>query len=313
VDVPQISSIDGKTTRSKYDEKRMELTEHLGELRTRIIRACWYLVIGAILTYQFFTPIYGFFYRPLEKEMSRQNVARAHEGAEPGFALPSATHNPPTLKEIQQTNRAIDWIYNHPGNVPIMSIVFHNFHEPFMVRMKVSIATGFILVLPFVFYELAAFITPALTPEERRPLRVLLPISVLLLIFGVTVAYFTMFYAMHWFLSYLADFPHGAVLYQDPNDYILFFIKMMAAFGLAFQLPVVLMFGGFIGVITSKGLMKHWRWGVVGAVLGGVFTPSNDLPSMALMTIPLLFLYAFSILLVRLVERWKAKAKAKPA
>jgi sec-independent protein translocase protein TatC len=291
----------------KYDEKRMELTEHLGELRMRIIRSCWYLVLGAIITYQFFAPIYGFFYKPLQAEMSRQNAANAHNKAEVGFTMPVATHNPPSLQEVQQTNHAIDWLYHHPGNVPIMSIVFHNFHEPFMVRLKVSMATGFILVLPFVMYELGAFITPALTPEERRPLRALLPVSALLLVCGVLVAYCTMFYAMHWFLSYLADFPPPAVLYQDPNDYILFFIKMMAAFGLAFQLPVVLMFGAFIGIITSKGLQKHWRWGVVVAVLGGVFTPSNDLFSMALMTFPLLGLYVLSIFLVKLVERWKSK------
>jgi sec-independent protein translocase protein TatC len=55
------------------DEKRMELTEHLAELRTRIIRSLWYLLVGAILAYQFFSPLYGFLYRPLEREMLRQN------------------------------------------------------------------------------------------------------------------------------------------------------------------------------------------------------------------------------------------------
>src|SRR5262249_21129474 len=148
-----------------------------------------------------------------------------------------------------------------------------------------------------------------LTPQERRPLRLLAPVSVLLLAFGVAVAYVTMFYAMRWFLSYLDDFPQPAVLMQDPNDYILFFVKMMAAFGVAFQLPVVLMGGAYVGLVTSKGLIKHWRWGVVVAALGGVFTPSNDLFSMALMSIPLLILYGGSIFLVMLIERIKAKDK----
>ena len=61
-----------------------------------------------------------------------------------------------------------------------------------------------------------------------------------------------MFFAMRWFLSYLDDFPQPAVLMQDPNDYILFFVKMMAAFGLAFQLPVVLMGMAFVGLVSLE-------------------------------------------------------------
>lgn len=296
-----------------YDEKRMELTGHLAELRSRILRSLFYLVLGAILTYQFFGPLYGFFYRPLEKEMRRQNAVKGRSGQAEAFVLPRALSDPPSKADYDKLADSVQWIYEHPSSVPLMSIVFRNFHEPFMVRLKVSIITGFILVLPLVVWELAAFITPALTPKERRPLRLLMPVSIVLLIFGIVVAYCTMFFAMHWFLSYLDDFPQPAVLMQDPNDYILFFVKMMAAFGIAFQLPVVLMFGAFLGLITSKGLTKHWRWGVVIAALGGVFTPSNDLFSMALMSFPLLLLYGASIFLVRIVERMRAKDQPSPA
>jgi sec-independent protein translocase protein TatC len=287
----------------------MELTEHLGELRSRILRSIMYLVVGAIVAYQFFAPLYGLLYRPLEKEIKRQNALNIRAADQAVFVVPRALHDPPTKADFDALANAVEWIHEHPAAIPLMSIVFHNFHEPFMVRLKISIVYGFILVLPFVIRELALFILPALTPQERKPLRLLLPISLCLLAFGVAVAYITMFYAMHWFLSYLADFPQPAVLMQDPNDYILFFVKMMAAFGLAFQLPVVLMGGAYLGLITSKGLMKHWRWGVVIAALGGLFTPSNDLFSMALMSIPLLILYAGSIFLVRIVERIRAKQK----
>jgi sec-independent protein translocase protein TatC len=287
----------------------MELTEHLGELRSRIMRSLLYLILGAIIAYQFFSPLYGVLYRPLEKEMKRQNMERVHRGDSTVLFIPHATTDPASKADFDKLAEAVRWIYDHPGTAPLMSIVFRNFHEPFMVRLKISIVYGFILVLPFVLWELAQFLLPALTPQERRPLRLLAPVSVLLLAFGIVVAYMTMFYAMRWFLSYLDDFPQPAVLMQDPNDYILFFVKMMAAFGVAFQLPVVLMGGAYVGLITSKGLIKHWRWGVVVAALGGVFTPSNDLFSMALMSIPLLLLYGGSIFLVMLIERIKAKEK----
>jgi|SRR5579871_1064532 len=301
--------------RARDDEKRMELTEHLAELRQRIITSIFYLVIGAILAYQFFTPLYGLLYRPLAKEMRLRNATQARSQAVQDITLldPNTISNPPTRAQVQQLAREMQWLIEHPGSGRTVTIAFRNFHEPFLVRVKISIIYGFILVSPLVLWQLALFIAPALTPEERRPLRLLIPISVLLLAFGVLVAYFTMFYAMHWFLSYLEDFPQPSVLIQDPNDYILFFVKMIAAFGIAFQLPVVLMGGAFLGFITSKGLIRHWRWGIMIAALGALFTPSNDIFSMLLMAIPLLVLYAGSILLVRWVERMKARQRPRPA
>lgn len=292
----------------------MELTEHLAELRSRILRCMLYLLVGATLAYQVFTPLYGFLYRPLVRQMKLLNIKAIQysdtaNGVDP-LVIPQV-HPPLTQQQIaDQLNRfraALLFIRQHPVSTPVLGNVFHGFYEPFTVRLKLSILFGFILTTPLIVGELALFIAPALTPQELRPLRILIPISIALLIFGIAVAYCTMFYAMAWFLSYLTDFPHGAALMQDPNDYIVFFVKMLAAFGVAFQLPVVLMGGAFLGFITSKGLLKHWRWGVVIAALGGVFTPSNDLISMALMAIPLLILYFFSVLLVRMVEAMKAR------
>ena len=288
-------------------DKRMELTEHLGELRTRIMRSIMYIIVGAIVAYQFFPLLYGALYRPLSQEMRRQNSARTDVVNVTRLESVEAKGAVPTKDEYDRLVRDLRSMRDNPPARPVMSIVFRNFHEPFMVRVSVSMIFGLVLVTPLVLWELALFITPALTPTERRPLRLLIPISIFLMAAGVAVAYTTMFYAMRWFLSYLDDFPQPAVLMQDPNDYILFFVKMMAIFGLAFQLPVVLMGGAFAGLITSNGLIKHWRWGFVIAALGGVFTPSNDLPSIALMSGPLLLLYFGSIVLVRFVERMKAK------
>ncbi len=299
----------GKRTPTN-EEKRMELTEHLGELRSRIIRSLWYLILGAIIGYQLFPSFYGALYRPLSQEMAKQNRLRPPVVNEGALLSVPAKGAVPTKDEYDHVVKDLQELRQNPPAKPVMSIVFRSFQEPFLVKLKVSMIFGFCLVLPLIFWELALFITPAMTPEEQKPLRLLVPLSALLLLGGVTVAYNTMFYAMHWFLSYLDDFPQPAVLMQDPNDYILFFVKMMAAFGIAFQLPVVLMGMAFAGLVTSKGLLKQWRWGIVLGALGGVFTPSNDVISMAMLGIPLTALYFLSILLVRAVERIKAKSKA---
>lgn len=308
--------------KSGHDDKRMELTEHLGELRTRILRCIWYLLLGAVLAYQFFTPIYNFMYAPLHDELTKLNAQRTdkqrkiqivkdHPQYDP-TNIPKP-HNPPTYEDLLVRDEVIKYIVTHPAAVTPNGEVFGSFHEMFMVRLQLSLVIGFILVIPLVVREIALFILPALTPQEQRPLRMLMPVSIVCLLLGMCIAYATMFYAMHWFLSYLDDFPNGATLLQNPASYVLFFVKMMAAFGLAFQLPVILMAGAFVGMITSAGLMKHWRWGVVIAVLGGVLTPSNDVPSMLLMAIPLLFLYFGSIFLVKIIEHMKARDRAKPS
>ena len=301
----------------------MELTAHLQELRTRIMRSLLYLIAGAVLAYFFFTPIYGFLTRPLKVTMDRVNQLRIKqqvlEKSQPGgptheiFLLPDPVKpgEVVTAEKFNQLRLAVDWVRRHPVSVPMMGSVFKNFPEMFLVQLEVSILIGFILTIPMVIWEIAQFVTPALTHDERKPLRVLIPISVFLMLCGVTVAYFTLFFAMAWFVSFLDSFSADAALLQDPNDYVMFFIKMMAAFAVAFQLPVVLMGGGYLGLVTSKSLAKNWRWGIVLAALGGLLTPANDLPSMALMAFPLLLLYFSSIFLVKMVEGWKAKEKAK--
>jgi sec-independent protein translocase protein TatC len=304
-------------------DKRMELTEHLAELRTHIIKSIWYIILGAIIAYQFFNPIYGFFYRPLKKELSRLNAIRikAEVAAQAADApehlrpfilnIPHALHDPPTREEFNELADTVAYIRTHPVTTPLMSTIFRSFWEPFMVKLKISMVVGLIMVLPLVVWELTKFILPALTPGERKPLRLLVPLSAFLLLSGITVAYITMFFAMGWFLSYLDEFPQPAILMQDPNDYILFLLKMMAAFGIAFQLPVVLMGMAYAGLVTSAGLLKQWRWGIVIAFLGGVFTPANDPMSWALMVIPLLVLYFGSFFLVRYVENVRARARAE--
>jgi sec-independent protein translocase protein TatC len=306
---------------NNVDDKRMELTEHLGELRTHIIRSLWYLVIGAVVCYNLFAPLYGSMYRPLQQELKKRDQAMAKKHTQIGgqlksatgddiLILPKALHDPPTREEFQQLINAVAWVHEHPSSTPYTSIVFRNFYEPFTVKVTIGVIFGLILTSPLVVREFALFLLPALTPAERKPLRALVPLSIFLLLCGIAVAYATMFYAMGWFLSYLGDFPAGAVLMQDPNDYIMFFVKMTAAFGIAFQLPVVLMGGAFMGLITSKGLIKNWRWGVLVAFLGGLFTPANDPMSWALMCGPLLLLYFGSILLVKMVENSRAKHQA---
>lgn len=246
----------------------MELTEHLGELRQRIIRSALWLAGGATAAYFLFAPVYRFLYHPMQLALDNSKIESR--------------------------------------------IVFNHFTQPFFVVLQISVVSGLILVSPAVIMEMWGFIAPALTREERKPLRWITPFCIVLFAAGVALAYWVAKYAMLFFLGYLSWFPKGAVLYQDPRNYVLFMLKLMASFGIVFQLPVVLMFLAWVGILTSAAMKSGWRHAVVGISVIGLFvTPSNDAFTMIVMIVPVIFLYLGSIWLVQLVERGRTKRLAR--
>lgn len=207
---------------------------------------------------------------------------------------------------------AISWfIYPHLFNLfihPILPIlaahhiklVFRHFTEGFFLQMQVSVISGFSLASPFLLWELWGFISPALTAQEKRPMRWVFPLALSLFAGGVTLAYFIMTKCVEWFLSYV---PVGVEMLQDLGVYLLFLVKMCLAFGLAFELPVLLMFLAKIGLVNSASMRQYWRQAVVGIMLGAaILTPSNDPFSMIMMAVPMGLLYLASIWLVKFVE-----------
>lgn len=185
------------------------------------------------------------------------------------------------------------------------SLRFTTFTEPFFVVLKIAIVAGMIIVAPLLILEVWGFISPALTREEKKPIRYLAPLAVTLFISGVALAYWVAKYAITWFASYVGWFPH-AVLLQDPETFVMFMLKMMGVFGLVFELPIFLLFLAWIGILTSDMMIKSWKYAVlIITVIGVIVTPSNDLFTMTVMIFPVILLYLGSIWLVKLVEKYR--------
>jgi sec-independent protein translocase protein TatC len=250
------------------NEKRAELTEHLAELRSRLLRSAFYLIAGGVVAWICFEPAFHFLSAPVVD------------------ALKAAA-------------------YKHPGNVQLLPpgvFVFHSFFGPFFLRLQLSLYGGLLIGAPLIVMELWGFVAPGLTSTERRPVRMIAPFSALLFLMGASLALWVMPSAVTWFLSYLSDFP-GAILLQDPEDYIIFVVKMVLIFGLMFQLPIVMIGLGKLGIIRSAMLIQYWRYIVVGiTALAMIVCPSNDPISMIVMAIPMVLLFLISIWLVKLVE-----------
>ena len=183
------------------------------------------------------------------------------------------------------------------GQLPVRNIA-----DAFLLRMQVCFLAGLTVAFPLVTLELWGFVAPALTPEERRPVTFLAPFSVLLFLSGAGTAYACLPATYSWMAGFITDIPFGT-LFQDPQQYMLLTVKILLAFGLAFQLPIVLLFLARIGLITAEMMTKYWRHAtVIIAIAAALLTPSNDPLTMLMMGVPMAGLYLLSIGLVRAFE-----------
>jgi len=173
--------------------------------------------------------------------------------------------------------------------------------EGFTIKMQASIIIGLIIALPLITMEGWRFIAPGLTRRERRSVKLVAPLSVVLFIGGLVCSYYVMPVGIRWLIG---QNPPEAKFMPSVQQSLLFLVKMYLAFGVVFQMPVVLMFLAKVGIISSKALIKNWRQAVViiGIVAAAV-TPSGDAMTMMMMCAPMIVLYIMSIGLVRLVER----------
>jgi sec-independent protein translocase protein TatC len=192
--------------------------------------------------------------------------------------------------------------------------VYRHITEAFMVRLQISLVVGLIIALPLITMELWGFVAPGLTRTERKGFYVALPLVIGFFALGLTTGYLILPAAF----AYFADFFHdGGVdfqLQQNPIQYIMFVVKMELAFGIVFQLPVVLMALAYVGIVNAAMLKQNWRIAIVAcSVVAAVATPSNDAITMTVMAIPLCILYLGSIYLVAFVERLRERRAYRPS
>jgi sec-independent protein translocase protein TatC len=177
--------------------------------------------------------------------------------------------------------------------------------EGFQVRLKLTAMVGAILSSPIWLYQLWAFIVPGLTKKEKRYAIPFVASSVTLFLVGATFAYLLMPTGLRVLISLGGS---NLVAFLRADGYINFVGLMLIAFGVTFELPLVLLFLGLAGVISVDTLTQHRKAAIVGiAVLAAVVTPSQDPYTMLAMAIPLWILYEVTIVLLRLITRRRSK------
>lgn len=166
--------------------------------------------------------------------------------------------------------------------------------ETISAYMRISLISGFIISLPWIVYQLLAFIRPGLEPDEKKWINGVIPAITILFLSGVAFTYFIMLPAA---IPFLLQFM-GIQTVPQVSDYINFVTSLMFWTGIAFQAPIIAFVLAKLGFISAKDLSKHWRIAIVFiAIAAAVITPTGDPINMGLLMIPLSALYVFSIFL----------------
>jgi len=165
--------------------------------------------------------------------------------------------------------------------------------------MKVALLCGIILAMPVLVYQLARFLAPGLTKEERRYLFLLVPGATLCFVTGAAFAYYIMLPSAIYFLQFFMS----DIIRQDwtVGDYLSFVTSLIFWIGVAFELPLFVYFLAKLGIVDAETLRKNRKYALIAiAVLAAVITPTVDPMNMILVMLPLIVLYELGVILARI-------------
>ncbi len=186
-----------------------------------------------------------------------------------------------------------------------INLIFIEMTEMIGTYMRVSLAAGIILAMPYLTYHLIMFVSPALTKREKKYVYLIIPWIALMFLGGVAFGYFVLIPpAMNFLVTFGSDIATPQI---KIGNYIGLVTRLLLAIGLVFEMPVVTTFLARIGVISSQWLARKRKIAILIAfILGAIITPTFDPINQTLVAVPLIALYEISIWLAKLVQKKKA-------
>jgi sec-independent protein translocase protein TatC len=206
-----------------------------------------------------------------------------------------------------------DWVFfvllRPLENTQVTELTTLGVTEAFMQVLKVSIYAGLIISLPYILYQFWAFIMPGLYENEKRSVVPYVAFTTGLFLAGIAFAYFIVLpVGLKFMVGYGAEYFNQLL---QAERYITFVSMFILAFGVVFELPLIMMLLSWTGIVDYIKMRKVRKYAIlVMAVIAMVFTPSQDPVSMALMLIPLILLYEFGIVLSRMALKRRQKREA---
>jgi sec-independent protein translocase protein TatC len=244
------------------DDKPMPLLEHLVELRTRLMWSFGAFMVAFLVCYYFSSAIYAFLAQPLA------NVEERMGGSQ--------------------------------------RMIYTSLTEGFFTYLKVAMFGGAFIAFPIMATQLWLFVAPGLYRSEKKALLPFLLASPVLFLMGAALAYYFIFpVAWTFFLRFQTLKGAGGlpiVLEARVSEYLDLVMKLVFAFGVAFQLPVALSLLAKVGIVSSKGLKRYRRYAIVGMFIIAAVLAPPDIITQCGLALPLIALYELSIIAAKMVE-----------
>ncbi|MBE6328681.1 MAG: twin-arginine translocase subunit TatC [Bacteroidales bacterium] len=254
------------------NKDQLTFWEHLDELRDCIIKICIVFVVCSIVAFFFKEEIFAFILAP---------------GGE----------NFITYELISDFNTGFISSANNSGKVKLINT---GLASQFVIHIKTALQVGFLLSFPFLLYQLFKFVAPALHKKEKRYAISVCICSTLLFSIGFTLAYFIIFPFTYQFLStyQVSGNVENLISLQS---YIDNFIAISLFCSIAFEMPIFAWVLAKLGVINAKMMKEYRRHSIIAILLiAAIITPTSDIFTLALVSLPLILLYEISIVIVQL-------------
>ena len=190
-------------------------------------------------------------------------------------------------------------------------LIFTNLPEMFIAYIKVALVSGIILAIPVIFYQLWMFLAPALYQREKKYIIPFVLFSTILFTVGALFGYFVVFpYGFKFFVSFATEDIQAL---PSVKQYFSFAIRLLLAFGLVFEMPIVVLFLTKIGLITPDSMKKFRKYAILCSfILSAILTPP-DVATQLMMALPIIILYEVSIFLSKTMYRKKEEEPEKEA
>jgi sec-independent protein translocase protein TatC len=261
--------------KEKDPEGRMPLSEHLRELRNRLLKSVAAICVATVVALFFYRDIVDFLMRPVLESVGCSPQERD------------------TLAKAGQT---------------CAEFTVDGMLSPFTIMLKVSFMTGMVVATPVWLYQLWAFLAPGLHKHERRYSLSFVGAGVPLFVGGAYFAYRILPTTAKVMLGFT---PDSARNFLRLDDFLDLLTRMVVVFGLAFEMPLLLVLLNFAGVVSGRRMLGWWRIMVMGiTVFGAVATPSTDPVGMLALAAPVTLLYFAAVGVALVNDRRKARREA---
>lgn len=281
---------------TEIEASRAPLMSHLIELRSRLLICVVAFIVGFIGCFYFSEPIYIFLVKPFAAAAAfHQAAGGGHHPAVSPLDLIMGTAGLKALPLID--GQTVNLIYTAP-----LEILF--------TKMKLAGFGAVIVAFPILAWQLYRFVAPGLYRNERGAFLPFLIAAPVLFLLGAALVYYVMLPFVMWFSLSQGIDQAGvtAALLPKVSEYMNLVTALILAFGLCFQLPVVMTLLGLAGIISSKTMAEGRRYAIVAVVVvAAVVTPPDPI-SQLMLAVPLVLLYEVSIWCVRLIELRRSKA-----